>query len=66
MASASGNPSALTNALNEGFQSAFLAGAVIAVLGLILTLALIRTRDSRAHVELGAAPAPERFAEAEA
>jgi EmrB/QacA subfamily drug resistance transporter len=39
-------------ALTEGFQSAFLGGAVIAVLGLVLTLVLIRGRDSRAHVEL--------------
>jgi EmrB/QacA subfamily drug resistance transporter len=39
-------------ALTEGFQSAFLGGAVIAVLGLVLALVLIRGRDSRAHVEL--------------
>ena len=38
-------------ALTEGFQSAFLAGAGFAVLGLIAVLTLIRTRDSRAHVE---------------
>jgi EmrB/QacA subfamily drug resistance transporter len=44
----------LTNALNEGFQSAFLAGAGIAALGLVLTLVLIRGRDSRAHIELSA------------
>jgi EmrB/QacA subfamily drug resistance transporter len=44
----------LTNALNEGFQSAFLGGAGIAALGLILTLVLIRGRDSRAHIALGA------------
>jgi EmrB/QacA subfamily drug resistance transporter len=53
---ASGDRSGLTNALNEGFQSAFLGGAGIAVLGLILTLALIRGRDSRAHIELGVRP----------
>src|SRR5215210_7350347 len=53
MASAGGARSELTNALNEGFQSAFLGGAGIAALGLVLTLVLIRTRDSRAHVELG-------------
>jgi EmrB/QacA subfamily drug resistance transporter len=53
MASAGGNPSALPNALTEGFQSAFLGGAAIAALGLVLTLVLIRNRDSRAHVELG-------------
>jgi hypothetical protein len=44
------------NALNEGFQSAFLGGAGIAALGLVLTLVLIRGRDSRAHIELGAGP----------
>jgi EmrB/QacA subfamily drug resistance transporter len=57
MASAGGDPSALKNALNEGFQSAFLGGAAIAALGLLLTLVLIRGRDSRDHVQLGAAPA---------
>jgi EmrB/QacA subfamily drug resistance transporter len=56
-ASAGGDPSALTNALNEGFQAAFLGGAVIAALGVVLTLILIRTRDSRAHVEMGEAQA---------
>jgi len=54
VASAGGARSELTNALNEGFQSAFLGGAGVALLGLILTLVLIRGRDSRAHVELGA------------
>jgi EmrB/QacA subfamily drug resistance transporter len=54
MASAGGDPAALPNALAEGFQSAFLGGAAIAALGLVLTLVLIRSRDSRAHVELGA------------
>ena len=41
----------LPNALNEGFQSAFLGGAVIAALGFVAALILIRTRDSRAHLE---------------
>ncbi|HTQ69003.1 MAG TPA: MFS transporter [Solirubrobacteraceae bacterium] len=45
------------NALNEGFQAAFLAGAGIATLGLMATLLLIRTRDSRAHVEMARAGA---------
>ena len=58
MASAGGDPSALPNALTEGFQAAFLGGAVIAALGFVLTLVLIRSSDSRAHVELGAAPPP--------
>jgi MFS family permease len=66
MASAGGDPSALTNALTEGFQAAFLGGAVIAALGFVLTLVLIRSRDSRAHVELGTTPARERLVEAEA
>jgi EmrB/QacA subfamily drug resistance transporter len=43
-------------ALTDGFQAAFLSGAGIAILGLIATLVLIRGSDSRAHVELGAAP----------
>jgi hypothetical protein len=54
VASAGGARSELPNALNEGFQSAFLGGAGIAVLGFVLTLVLIRGRDSRAHIELGA------------
>jgi EmrB/QacA subfamily drug resistance transporter len=53
LAQAGGGPSQLTNALNEGFQSAFLAGSGIALLGLVLTLVLIRGADSRAHVALG-------------
>jgi MFS family permease len=47
--------SSLPNALTEGFQSAFLGGAVIAALGFVATLVLIRTRDSRAHVEMSKA-----------
>jgi predicted MFS family arabinose efflux permease len=45
--------------LTEGFQAAFLAGAGLAVLGLIATLLLIRTADSKAHVELGSEPVTE-------
>jgi predicted MFS family arabinose efflux permease len=52
LVSSAGPPSA--NALNEGFQAAFLGGAGIAALGLVLTLVLIRGRDSRAHIQLGA------------
>jgi EmrB/QacA subfamily drug resistance transporter len=53
--------STLPNALTEGFQSAFLGGAVIAVLGVVATLILIRTRDSKAHMEMatGEAAQPE-------
>jgi hypothetical protein len=49
-----GDPAGQLDALTEGFQSAFLGGAAIAALGLVLTLILIRNSDSRAHVELGA------------
>jgi EmrB/QacA subfamily drug resistance transporter len=38
--------------LVEGFQAAFMVGAVFAALGLVATLVLIRSSDSRAHVEL--------------
>jgi MFS family permease len=63
MASSGGGHSGLPNALTEGFQSAFLGGAAFAVLGLVLTLVLIRGRDSRAHVQIDAHP-QERPAEA--
>jgi EmrB/QacA subfamily drug resistance transporter len=53
LASSGGDPAAVPNALTEGFQDAFLGGAVIAVLGFVLTLVLFRGGDSRAHVELG-------------
>ena len=43
--------------LTRGFHSAFLAGAGIALLGLLATLSLIRNRDSRAHTQLGRLPA---------
>ena len=52
--------SSLPHALTDGFQTAFLGGAAIAALGFVATLVLIRTRDSRAHLELAstqAAPA---------
>jgi hypothetical protein len=52
---ASGTP--VPHALASGFQSAFLGGAVIATLGLIATLTLIRSRDSRAHLEMAAGQA---------
>ncbi|MBM3667193.1 MAG: MFS transporter [Actinobacteria bacterium] len=53
LAESGGDPAAIPNALTEGFQAAFLGGAAIAALGLALTLVLIRSSDSRAHVELG-------------
>ena len=54
---ATGSP--LPNALNEGFQSAFLGGAVIAALGVVATLVLIRTRDNKAYVEMSKAEASQ-------
>jgi EmrB/QacA subfamily drug resistance transporter len=45
--------------LTDGFSSAFLVGAGFAVLGLLATLFLIRSADSKAHVDLGAEPAAE-------
>jgi EmrB/QacA subfamily drug resistance transporter len=54
MADAQGDPSQLHNALTEGFQIAFLGGAAFAAIGLVLTLVLIRTSDSKAHTQLGA------------
>ncbi|HLY48209.1 MAG TPA: MFS transporter [Solirubrobacteraceae bacterium] len=44
-------------ALTHGFQAAFLGGSVIAALGFAATLILIRTRDSRAHLEMANAQA---------
>jgi EmrB/QacA subfamily drug resistance transporter len=44
----------LKHALTEGFQSAFLTGAGFALLGVLLGLVLIRTRDSREHVQQAA------------
>jgi EmrB/QacA subfamily drug resistance transporter len=38
--------------LVDGFHDAFLGGAVFALIGLVATLTLIRTSDSRAHVAL--------------
>jgi EmrB/QacA subfamily drug resistance transporter len=49
------DPSVLT----EGFQEAFLVGAGFAIAGLIATLLLIRSSDSRAHVELSAVAAAD-------
>jgi MFS family permease len=51
-ATAGGDPGVRAEALVEGFQSAFLGAALIAVVGLVLTLVLIRSSDSRAHVAL--------------
>ncbi|MGH2942229.1 MAG: DHA2 family efflux MFS transporter permease subunit [Solirubrobacteraceae bacterium] len=55
LGAAQGAPAALPNALTEGFQLAFLAGAGFAVIGIVATLAFVRGEDSRAVV--GASPA---------
>jgi len=50
-AGATGGPqAALPEALTEGFQDAFLAGAGFAILGVVLAVVLIRTSDSKALV----------------
>ncbi|HEY7255443.1 MAG TPA: MFS transporter [Solirubrobacterales bacterium] len=51
-------------ALTEGFQYAFLGGAIFALAGFVLTLVLIRSSDSRAHVELGRQEAAQAAASA--
>ena len=55
MAEAQGDSGQLTNALTEGFQSAFLVGAGFAVAGAVAAALLIRSSDSRAMI--GADPA---------
>jgi EmrB/QacA subfamily drug resistance transporter len=45
--------------LVDGFHDAFLVGALFAVLGLVATLTLIRSSDSRAHVALTGDITPE-------
>ena len=51
---------AVPDALTEGFQAAFLGGAVIGLIGFVATLILIRNRDSRAHVEMAQGLRPRR------
>jgi EmrB/QacA subfamily drug resistance transporter len=48
--------------LTEGYADAFAWGAGIGLLGLLATLLLIRGRDSRAHMEIGAAGEPANIA----
>jgi EmrB/QacA subfamily drug resistance transporter len=43
--------------LTEGYADAFMVGAAIAAVGVVAALTLIRSRDSRAHVELEASRA---------
>jgi sugar phosphate permease len=38
-----------TGALTEGYQSAFLVGSGMALVGVLLTLVLIKSADSKAH-----------------
>jgi EmrB/QacA subfamily drug resistance transporter len=53
--------SSLPHALTAGFQAAFLVGAIIAALGVLATLVLVRTHDSRASREPAQTdPAPAR------
>jgi EmrB/QacA subfamily drug resistance transporter len=52
-AAAGGPPS--PEVLTNGYADAFMVGSGIALLGVFATVFLIRNRDSRAHVELGAA-----------
>ena len=51
-AAAAGAPSLA--ALTEGYSDAFMVGSLIALLGFVATLVLIRRADSKAHVDLGA------------
>ena len=55
LGSAGNGAAAVANALTQGFQSAFVGGAAIAIAGLVATATLIRSRDSQAHVALGGA-----------
>ena len=48
------SPAVAANALTEGFQVAFMVGAVFAVIAIITTLVFIRSEDSKAVV--GASP----------
>jgi len=50
MTAAQGAPGALPGALTEGFQLAFLVGSCFALLGGILALLIIRTKDSKAAI----------------
>lgn len=59
-ASTGGQPSPA--ALTDGYADAFMVGAGIALLGLVAALTMIRGRDSRAHMELGAAEPVEASA----
>ena len=51
MTAARGNPRELPSALTEGFQDAFLVGTGFAIVGAILAMVLISSRESREHAE---------------
>jgi EmrB/QacA subfamily drug resistance transporter len=51
MRAAGGDQAALPNALTEGFQTAFLVGAVFAVVGAVLAATLISSKESREHAQ---------------
>ena len=51
MRTAGGDQAALPSALTEGFQVAFLVGAVFAVVGAVLAATLISSKASREHAE---------------
>ncbi len=55
LGAAQGAPGALPDALTQGFQLAFLSGAGFSVLGIVATLLLVSSEDSKAVV--GASPA---------
>ncbi|NEE04216.1 MFS transporter [Phytoactinopolyspora halotolerans] len=46
LASNNDDPAALADALNAGFQNAFVGGAVVAAVGAVLALAIIPSRDN--------------------
>ena len=64
MAQAGGDPQALPTALTEGFQNAFAVGAGFAIVGALLAMVLISSKDSREHAqaarrgEVDVVPAP--------
>jgi EmrB/QacA subfamily drug resistance transporter len=53
---AGGTP--LPQALTDGFESAFIWGAIVAALGIVVALVLVRRSDLEAPVEAEEAPAP--------
>ncbi len=58
LAEAHGAASAMPNALTEGFQSAFTAGAGFAILGVVVGLLLVKGRPQTERAEGDAAPEP--------